>query len=182
MQTEFQSEKDQLQDMAAEHKTLYEKVEYDLQLLQDEYGNLNKELDEKQEELESYQEQLQNAGGVDALDFQKLKMEVKDLQNEIQQVNVEKDHLEDQIESLKRDAAHLIEKDGRVARERSDERRNLQTVPRLPYKSDEQEIENLQQRLKDAQEQKSLVQQQLETYIAEDDDGEEKVYLPVVLH
>lgn len=176
MQTEFQHEKDQLQDMAAEHKTLYEKVDHDLEVLQEEYENLNKELDEKQEEIESYQEQLQKAGGVDAVEFQRLKIQVKDLQNEIHQVNVEKEYLEDQIESLKRDASQLLEKDGRVARERSEERKNLQNVTELSCKSDVQEIENLQQRLKDAQDQKTLIQQQLEAYIAEDDDGDEKVF------
>ena len=54
--------------------------------------------------------------------------EIKELKEEIEQVEIEKSDLEDQIQSLQRDAAQLIEKDGKVARERSEERKTLQNV------------------------------------------------------
>ena len=109
--------------MAAEHKMACEKVEQHLQELQDAYNSLEKELDEKQEEIDSYQAQLQGDG-----DGNKLLAEIKDLKEEIRQSEVEKQDLQDQIDSLQRDAAQLIEKDVKVARERSDERKTLQAV------------------------------------------------------
>ena len=45
--------------MAAEHKAACEKVEQQLQELQDAYGSLGDELEEKQEEIDSYRAQLQ---------------------------------------------------------------------------------------------------------------------------
>jgi chromosome segregation ATPase len=119
-------EKDQLQEMAAEHKSACEKVEHDLQTLQGEYADLIKELDEKQDEIDSYQRQLDSGG--DGGEFQNLKAEIKDLQSEIEQVEVEKAELEDRIKILERDAAQLIEKDGKVSKDRSDERKLLQNV------------------------------------------------------
>jgi len=54
--------------------------------------------------------------------------EIRDLKEEIKQAEVEKQDLQDQIESLQRDAAQLIEKDVKVAKERSEERKTLQAV------------------------------------------------------
>jgi chromosome segregation ATPase len=109
--------------MAAEHKAASEKVEQQLQELQDAYSGLEKELDEKQEEIDSYEAQLQ--GDRDGMKFLD---EIRDLKEEISQIEVEKQELQDQIDSLQRDAAQLIEKDVKVSRERSEERKTLQTV------------------------------------------------------
>lgn len=109
--------------MAAEHQTACEKVEQRLQELQDAYNNLEKELDEKQEEIDSYEAQLHEDG-----DRKELLAEIRDLKEEIKHAEVEKQDLQDQIDSLQRDAAQLIEKDVKVARERSEERKTLQTV------------------------------------------------------
>jgi chromosome segregation ATPase len=119
---ESQIEKDQLQEMAAEHKAAFERVEHELKDLQEQYENLEGELQEKQEEIELYQAQVQTG------DSSKLHEQIKELKEEIQQVEIEKGDLEDQIQSLQRDAAQLIEKDGKVTRERSDERKTLQNV------------------------------------------------------
>jgi len=108
--------------MAAEHKAAFERVEHELKDLQELYENLEGELQEKQEEVELYHAQLQTG------DSSKLLEQIKELKDEIQQVEIEKGDLEDQIESLQRDAAQLIEKDSKVARERSDERKTLQNV------------------------------------------------------
>ena len=62
------------------------------------------------------------------VEIRKLKAEIADLQGEIQQHELEKDDLEEQIEQLQRDAAQLIEKNGQIAKERSEERKTLQTV------------------------------------------------------
>ena len=109
--------------MASEHKIACEKVEQQLQDLQDAYYSLEKELDEKQEEIESYEAQLNGEG-----DGKKLLAEIMDLKEEIKQAEVEKQDLQDQIQSLQRDAAQLIEKDVKVAKERSEERKMLQAV------------------------------------------------------
>lgn len=124
---EFDMEKDDLQSVAAEHKSAYEKIENELHVLQEDYETLIKELDEKQEEMESKQRQHQRLD-VKETEIQNLKVEIKDLQDEIEHANIEKADLEDQIKTLQRDAATLIEKDGKVARERSEERKMLQAV------------------------------------------------------
>ena len=109
--------------MAAEHKMTCEKVEQQLQELQDAYKSLEKELDEKQEEIDSYEARLQgDEGGNEFL------AEIRDLREEIKQAEVEKQDLQDQIDSLQRDAAQLIDKDVKVARDRSEERKTLQAV------------------------------------------------------
>ena len=117
--TDFETEKEQLQGLALEHKSACERVENDLKILQDAYDSLTKELSEKEEELRSHQ----NEGAIVATD-----LEVQNLKARIQDLELEKGNLEDQIKSLQRDAAQLIEKDGRVAKERSEERKTLQTV------------------------------------------------------
>ena len=111
--------------MAAEHKSAYEKVEQDLKTVEKEYKNLLKELDEKEAQLESYQE-----GNGES----PLLSEVKDLREEIEQAEREKADMEDQIQRLERDAAQLIEKDGKVAKERSEERKKLQEVYSLHFR------------------------------------------------
>ena len=62
------------------------------------------------------------------VEIRKLKAEIADLQGEIQQHELEKDDLEEQIEQLQRDAAQLIEKNGQIANERTEERKTLQIV------------------------------------------------------
>jgi chromosome segregation ATPase len=111
--------------MAAEHKAAFEKVEADLHQLQAEYQNLDRELDQKHEEVESLRSR---SGGVDPDEMKELKREINDLEEEIKQYEVEKADMEDQIQSLQRDANHLIEKDAKIARERAEERKNLQNV------------------------------------------------------
>jgi chromosome segregation ATPase len=64
----------------------------------------------------------------DGSDLRNLQEEIKELQAELAQVEFDRVDLEDQVESLKRDAAQLIEKDGKVARERAEERKTLQAV------------------------------------------------------
>lgn len=115
--------------MAAEHKAAFERVEHDLQELHQEYANLNKELDEKQDEIDNYENQLLGKPG--SADIPELRRQIRDLEEEIKQHEVEKADMEDQIQTLQRDAATLIEKDGKVARERSDERKTLQNVKLL---------------------------------------------------
>lgn len=112
--------------MAAEHKATCEKVENDLHELQNAYNNLDKELDEKQEEIEHYQNQL--AGHSISGGERELNRQIKDLQEEVQQLEVEKADMMDQIQTLQHDAATLIEKDGKAARERSEQRKMLQNV------------------------------------------------------
>lgn len=114
--------------MAAEHKAACEKVEHDLHQLQEAYDGLDKELDEKHEEIESYQRRLAGTDGSDTSEIQNLRREIKDLEEEIKQYEIEKQDMEDQIQTLQRDAAHLLEKDGKMARERSEERKSLQNV------------------------------------------------------
>jgi chromosome segregation ATPase len=112
--------------MADEHRAASEKVKNDLQELQLAYNNLDKELDEKQEVLDNYHNQL---GGLSiAGDEMELKNQIRDLQEEVKQLEIEKANMQDQIDSLQHDAATLIEKDGKVARERSEERKALQDV------------------------------------------------------
>jgi chromosome segregation ATPase len=123
---EFRIEKDQLQGLAAEHKSACEKVKQDLQNLQEAYDALEKELDEKHEELASYEEELKGTAGL--VEIRKLKLEIAGLQGEIQQHELEKGDLEEQIERLQRDAAQLIDRNGQVSKERSEERKTLQTV------------------------------------------------------
>ena len=113
---EFQIEKEQLQTLAAEHKSAYEKIEQDLQTLQEDYSALEKELEEK------------GPSSPDRHDAAKWREQLEDLRAELQQVQFEKLDLEDQVESLKKDAAQLIEKDGKVARERAEEKKTLQSV------------------------------------------------------
>ena len=119
---EFQIEKDQLQEMAAEHKAAYEKVDSRLQSIQEEYNAIAEELQEKHDEIESYRGQLQTG------DSNHLLSKIKELEGEIEQAEIEKGTLQDQIDGLQRDAAQLIEKDGKVAKERSEERKTLQNV------------------------------------------------------
>jgi chromosome segregation ATPase len=111
--------------MAAEHKTACEKVEHDLHQLQSAYDGLDRELDEKHEQIESYERQL---AGTEGSEMQNLRLEIKDLEEEIKQSEIEKIDVEDQIQTLQRDASHLLEKDGRMAKERSEERKTLQNV------------------------------------------------------
>jgi len=113
---EFQIEKDQLQTLAAEHKSAYEKIDQDLQTLQEDYAALEKELEEK------------GPSSPDRSDAANWREELEDLRAELEQVQFEKLDLEDQVESLKKDAAQLIEKDGKVARERAEEKKTLQSV------------------------------------------------------
>jgi len=105
--------------MALEHKIACEKVEHDLKTLQDAYDNLERELTDKEEELQMYQKD----GGMDGGG-----LELQDLQGKIRNLESEKTELETQIRLLQNDAAQLLEKDGRVAKERSEERKTLQTV------------------------------------------------------
>jgi chromosome segregation ATPase len=114
--------------MAAEHKSAFEKVEADFHQLQAEYQNIDRELDEKHEEVESLR---RRSGGDDPAEMQELRREIKDLEDEIKQFEVEKADMEEQIQSLQRDANHLIEKDGKIARERAEERKNLQNVNKI---------------------------------------------------
>lgn len=129
-----------MQTLAAEHKSSYEKIEADLQTLQEDYAALEKELEDKR--------------GPEDRDVRKLREQLTELQAELQQMEFEKVDLEDQVESLKRDAAQLIEKDGKVARERADERKNLQAVLIFAEAgSNEQEIEELQIQFRETLEQ-----------------------------
>jgi chromosome segregation ATPase len=105
--------------MALEHKNACEKVEQDLKTLQDAYDSLERELTDKEEELQIYQKD----GGMDDDVF-----EVQNLQGKIKTLESEKAELETQIRLLQKDAAQLLEKDGRVTKERSEERKTLQTV------------------------------------------------------
>jgi chromosome segregation ATPase len=114
--------------MAAEHKAACEKVERDLQQLQEAYQGLDKELDEKHEEIESYQRRLAGTDGSDASEIQNLRREIKHLEEDIKQSEIDKRDMEEQIQTLQRDASHLLEKDGKMARERSDERKTLHNV------------------------------------------------------
>lgn len=108
-----------MQTLAAEHKSSYDKIEADLQTLQEDYAALEKELQEK----DTPEQRAPVVGEV-----RELREQVKDLQAELEQVEFEKVDLEDQVESLKKDAAQLIEKDGKVAKDRAEERRTLQNV------------------------------------------------------
>lgn len=99
-----------------------EKAESELGIMNGEYEALNREFDLKDAEITSLRRKLDGRGN-DGTEMQILK-EVKDLQSQIEQYEKEKKELE-------RDARQLIEKDGRVARERNEERTNFQTV--LPY-------------------------------------------------
>ena len=75
-------------------------------------------------------------------EIQNLQLEIKDLHEQIHQVEIEKGHLEDQIEALQRDAAQLIEKDGKVAKERVEERKNLQIVKHLIFVANNRKLKN----------------------------------------
>lgn len=85
---------------------------------------MGQELDLKEEEVEN----LRQRRGGDPAEVQELRREIKDLEEEIKQFEVEKADMEEQIQSLQRDANHLIEKDGKIARERAEERKSLQNV------------------------------------------------------
>jgi chromosome segregation ATPase len=132
-------------------------LEHDLEALQYEYHNLEREIGEKEELLQSYEQDQPRSNSTEIAN---LKSEIKDLQNEINQLTIEKVDMEDQIQSLKNDAQHLIEKDVK----RSEERANLQTKIeqleiRLRQTTDDKvraeielnkEIDRMEQRLLDA--------------------------------
>jgi chromosome segregation ATPase len=124
---EFQIEKDQLQGLAAEHKSTCEKVEHDLDELRLAYDTLDKELDEKHDEIESYKRRLGSEG--DEGEVARLEAEIKDLEEEVQQAEIEKRDMRDEIQTLQADSKKLLDKNGAISKERNDERNSLQNVP-----------------------------------------------------
>ena len=104
-------------------RSIAEKAEDDLQIVNGEYEALNRELDLKDAEITSLERKLDGRGD-DGTEMHKLREEIRDLQAQIEQYETEKQELE-------RDARQLIEKDSRVARERNEERSNFQTVSLL---------------------------------------------------
>jgi chromosome segregation ATPase len=122
---EFQIEKDQLQSIAAESRTVTEKIEHDLSELRAAYDNLDKELDEKHDEIESLQRRV--AGGDDG-EIVRLEADIKELEEEIAQHEVEKRDMMEQISTLQADSKKLLDKNGAISKERNDERSALQNV------------------------------------------------------
>ena len=112
-----------LQSQVEKLRSTAEKAEDNLQIVNGEYEALNRELDLKDEEIASLERKLDGRGD-DGTEMQNLREEIRDLQAQIEEYDAEKQELE-------RDARQLIEKDGRVARERNEERSNFQTVSLL---------------------------------------------------